>query len=133
VYVSDRPLAGVGPSRRGGPGRPIAKGRIEVAVVEVRRLDHVQVAVEDSKARSHFALSEWSVMTCGTHEVTLTPVGKWRNSLGPWAFEPGPIAPVMRNWACGNRSPSMLMNGIEPPRPATIARLAQELLGPPAR
>ena len=42
------------------------------------------------------------------------------NSFGPWAFEPGPMTPVTRNCACGNRSPSMLMNGIEPPRPSNI-------------
>ena len=43
------------------------------------------------------------------------------NSFGPWALEPGPITPVTRNWASGNRSPSMLMNGIDPPSPSNIA------------
>ena len=46
------------------------------------------------------------------------PVGNVRRFL-----EPGPIVPVIMNWACGNRSPSMLMNGIDPPRPANIAGL----------
>ena len=48
------------------------------------------------------------------------PVGRSMNSLGPWAFEPGPITPVTRNWASGKRSPSMLMKGMEPPRPSNI-------------
>src|SRR5438128_7905983 len=122
--VADRPLARVGAARRGGPGRPVAIGGVEVAVIEIRGLDHVQIAVEDAEAGfAHFALPEWSAMTCATHEVTFAPVGKWRNPFGPWAFDPGPIAPVMRNWASGKRSPSMLMNGIDPPSPANIAGL----------
>ena len=67
--------------------------------------------------------AHWSASTCATHAVTFTPVGRCRNSFGPWAFEPGPIAPVMRNWAVGKRAPSMLMNGIEPPVPWNTAGL----------
>src|SRR5688572_32429555 len=42
--------------------------------------------------------------TCDTHAVTFMPVGRSRNSFGPCALEPGPITPVIRNCACGNRS-----------------------------
>src|SRR5262249_10254949 len=63
----------------------------------------------------------WSASTWATHAVTFTPVGRSMNSFGPWAFEPGPMTPVTRNCACGNRSPSMLMNGMEPPSPSNIA------------
>src|SRR5262249_61227045 len=63
----------------------------------------------------------WSASAWATHAVTFTPVGRSMNSFGPWAFEPGPMTPVTRNWARGKRSPSMLMNGIEPPRPSNIA------------
>ena len=53
-------------------------------VVAMRGLDHVKIAVEDAKAGfAHLALPVWSAMTCATHAVTLAPVGKWRNSLGP--------------------------------------------------
>ena len=35
-------------------------------------------------------------------------------------MEPGPITPVTRNCASGKRSPSICMNGMEPPRPLNI-------------
>jgi hypothetical protein len=55
--LADRPLAGVGAAAGGGPGCLRAEGRIEIAVVEVGRLDHVQVAVEHPKSGSaHFWL-----------------------------------------------------------------------------
>src|SRR5207245_2734176 len=70
--VADRPLARVGAARGGGPGRPVAIGGVEVVIIEVRGLDHVQIAVEDAKAGfAHFALPEWSAMSC----VTRAPYG----------------------------------------------------------
>src|SRR5690606_40795598 len=41
-------------------------------------------------------------------------------SFGPCAFECGPSTPVIMNCARGNFSPSMPMNGIEPPSPMYI-------------
>jgi hypothetical protein len=49
--------------------------------------------------------------------LTRRPVGMCRNSLGPCALECGPKTPVTTNCACGKRSPSIAMNGIEPPSP----------------
>src|SRR5262249_56405635 len=54
--VPDRPLARVSPARRGGPWRLVAEPWVEVAIVQIRGLDHVQITVEDAKARLHFAL-----------------------------------------------------------------------------
>ena len=51
-----------------------------------------------------------------------------RNSLGPWALEPGPSTPVMRNWALGNLTPSMFMNGMVPPSPIHAASLPNACL-----
>src|SRR4029453_19684604 len=123
--IPARSTAGIPPPFRRWLLRPVAIGRVQIALVEIRWLDDVQVAVEDAEAGfAHvWLLPEWSAMICATHAVTRTPVGRCRNSLGPWAFEPGPIAPVIMNWACGKRSPSMLMNGIDPPRPANMAGL----------
>src|SRR5258706_3706699 len=64
------------------------------------------------------------------HSVSLRAVGMWRNSFGPWAFDPGPSTPVMQNWAFGNFSPSMYMNGIVPPSPMYIAGLPKYLREP---
>src|SRR5579871_4692963 len=58
-----------------------------------------------------------------TATVTLLPVGMCRNSLGPCALECGPSTPVMTNCVLGNFSPSMPMNGIEPPSPIYEAGL----------
>ena len=55
--------------------------------------------------------------------VSFLPVGMCRNSFGPWALEPGPSTPVIRNWAFGKRAPSMPMKGIEPPSPMKTAGL----------
>ena len=51
------------------------------------------------------------------HAETLRAVGTCRNSFGPCALDSGPSTPVMTNWAFGYRSPSIAMNGIDPPMP----------------
>ena len=65
----------------------------------------------------------WSARTLATQAVTRLPIGMCRNSFGPWALECGPSTPVIMNCACGNFSPSMPMNGIEPPSPMYIGGL----------
>ena len=59
----------------------------------------------------------WSASTRATHAVRFFAVLISRNSFGPCAFECGPSTPVTRNCAFGNRSPSIPMNGIDPPSP----------------
>ena len=49
--------------------------------------------------------------------LTFLAVGMWRNSLGPCALEWGPSTPVTTNWVFGYFSPSIAMNGIDPPSP----------------
>ena len=62
-------------------------------------------------------LVAWAARRWVITAVTFSAVGRWRYSLGPWALLPGPSAPVTTNWAPGNCSPSMPMNGIVPPSP----------------
>src|SRR6185295_14815958 len=73
-----------------------------------------------SRHRAAGLTCAWSARTWATHAVTLTPVGRSMNSFGPCALEPGPITPVTRNCACGKRSPSICMKGMEPPSPLNI-------------
>src|SRR2546428_12515448 len=47
----------------------------------------------------------------------------WRNSFVPWALLGGPRTPVIRSCAFGKRSPSIPMNGIDPPSPHVAAGL----------
>src|SRR5690606_42071564 len=61
--------------------------------------------------------------TLAAQALTRLPVGICRNSFGPWALECGPSTPVIMNCAPGNFSPSMPMNGIEPPSPVDMAGL----------
>jgi hypothetical protein len=49
--------------------------------------------------------------------VIRTAVGMCSDSLGPWAFDPGPRTPVARIWAAGNRAANHPMKGIVPPSP----------------
>ena len=64
-----------------------------------------------------FQRRAWASRRWATASVTLSPVGMWRNSFGPWALLPGPRTPVMTNWASGRERPSIPMNGIVPPSP----------------
>ncbi len=75
--------------------------------------------------RAGQARSAWCWRIVATAAVTRLPVGTWRNSLGPWAFEPGTRTPVITNWAAGKRLPSMAMNGMVPPTPTAPGRGAE--------
>ena len=61
--------------------------------------------------------ARWSASTCAITAERRFAVGRWRNSLGPCAFECGPSTPVTTNCARGNFAPSIAMNGMLPPSP----------------
>src|SRR5262249_13573280 len=108
-------------------------GEIDVVKLGLRQpafeeLDPLQLFVLELSAVAHAAPSlKWSAITRATQAESFLPAGICRNSLGPCAFECGPRTPVIRNWACGNRSPSMLINGIVPPRPMNAGGLPKKL------
>src|SRR6056297_638308 len=63
----------------------------------------------------------WAVRRWATAAVSRRAVGRCRYSFGPWALLSGSSTPVITNWASGKRSPSIPMNGIDPPSPKVRA------------
>ena len=85
--------------------------------------DRIPAQILGSRATAPFSAAGWRGRRGRGPRTAVTrwPVATCRNSLGPWAFEPGPSTPVIRNWAAGKRWPSMPMNGIVPPSPSARA------------
>jgi hypothetical protein len=71
----------------------------------------------DDCARTRTTCGTDSASTLATSGREFLAAGVVQESLGPWAFEPGPEQAVMRYCAWGTSRPAHPMKGFEPPSP----------------
>ncbi len=119
-WLEKTSLVGPGVVREGARRR-LQGGRRHRAGGEPDRADAVKTIESPPRHRRRRVAQRsrwaWSSRMAARQTVRRSAVGRWRYSSGPWALLSGPSTPVITNWASGNRSPSMPMNGMDPPSP----------------